>query len=775
VLVLDDLHAAAIPGLYPALEFWLAQEPPHVHTVLITRQDPPLPLARWRVRGQLTEIRQHDLRLDGEETAALIERSTERSLSSAEIAALEERTEGWVAGVQMAALALQHAGDGEVSRFISGFSGRHHFVLDYLTDEVLRRQPDRVRTFLLYTCVLEEMNGSLCDALLGTGDAQSILEHLEHSNLFVVPLDEERTGYRYHRLFAELQRARLQATRPGEIPGLHRKAAAWYEREGRGTQAVHHALQTGDAGWAADLIERVLQLQTTISRLNGTTLLAWLAALPPEQVRARPRLQVLAARACYVTGQHDRAERTLDDLEHRLRTEPADPGAGALLASIAADRASYAAMRGEVHRALQWARPALASAKETLAQLRPASVLGLACLRAGDVAEASRAFEQAIEAAQQARVPIAAVPFAYNLAEVRFLQGQLHQALVCCDRADGLARDASSARIVQASWSAGLAHAMRARVAYERGQLDDAAAHAQQAVDGLRQSHITLGQETLYGLLARIEQTRGRDEAADVALERARQIAAGNDVPRLIELTAATRARVRLAQGAVSAAARWADEYAQIPAPEYLREFADLTLARIALARGQTSSALAILDRLLAQAQGAGRWGPAIEALALRALALQAAGKENPAQSSLSQALVRAGHEGHVRPFAEGGAPMVRLLAQVADHLEPGAAASYARTLLAAIEPRQSQPPAPEPSTALSQPLLIEPLTARETDVLRLLAQGLTNAEIGRQLVISLPTVKSHTRNLYGKLGVHDRRAAVRRARNLGLLDDSPR
>jgi LuxR family maltose regulon positive regulatory protein len=474
-----------------------------------------------------------------------------------------------------------------------------------------------------------------------------------------------------------------------------------------------------------------------------------------------------------VTGQRAQAESVLDDLERGLSTEPVPPDAQALLASVAADRAGYAAMRGEVRLALEWARPALAavpadapSASAALARLRPASVLGLASLRAGNVAEAGQAFELAITAAQQTGVPIAALPLLCNLAEVRYVQGQLRHALECCDRADELAADQLSADAGRPTWGAGFVLSMRARIAYERGDLDAAQSCARQAIELLRQSRVTLGQETLLGLLARIEQARGEPKAANAALEQALQIARGNDVQRLVSLALASQAHVRLAQGALRTAARWADAYARNESTEYLREFEDLALAQVRLVQGQPDVALAVLARLLPPAEAAGRWGTAIEALALRALALHATGQSGQAPTPLRRALEQGEPEGYVRPFVEGGARMHVLLLQASRQPNPAPIARYIEGLLATF----GAPPTLSPAASQRQ-TLIEPLTARELDVLDLLAQGLTNAEIGQRLVISLPTVKSHTRNLYGKLGVHSRRAAVAHARELGLLN----
>jgi LuxR family maltose regulon positive regulatory protein len=798
LLVLDDYHTITEPDIHRAIEFLLERQPSHMHTVLLTRQDPPFPLARWRVRGQLVEIRQRDLQFTTEEAAAFLNRSMGLDLSASDVAALEERTEGWIAGLQMAALALQpHEGDG-TSRLIEGFSGRHHYVLDYLTDEVLRRQPAAIQAFLLHTCVLERMCGALCEAVVGdrgeqpgeargSENAQGVLERLERSNLFIVPLDEERTWYRYHRLFAELLRARLREAWPERVPELHRRAAAWYEADGFASDAVYHARKTGEYNLAADVIGRVIQVATTWSRLDGATYLGWLAALPVEVVRARPRLQVLAVRALYVTGQREQAERTLDELErtlglmlHRGSTEP---GLAQMLEQVAADRASYAAARGDVHQATAWARQALADLpeSETMARIRPAAVLGLASLRGGDVAGAASAFSQAIAAAEAAGIPFAAAPLMCNLAEVHFVRGRLDRALRTCERAEGVGTVEGRPMPV-----VGFVGMVRAKVLYERNDLQAAERNAREGLALLRQGRITLGQDTLYGVLARILQAQGDGGGASAAVERALQVARGNDIPRLVVRTAAVQARIWLAQskfahGALEQAASWAEGYRQMEQTQYLREFEDLTLARVLLALGEPVEALALLDALLPPAEAAGRTGCVIEALVVRALALHLLGRADRAQVALYRALERAEPEGYVRVFVDEGEAMGRLLSQVA-----GSMAGYASKLLAALgrpeRPNLEAGPlwaefrgkAENLKPGYLQPeTLVEPLTARELQVLALLAEGLTNPEIARQLVVALPTVKSHTRNVYGKLGVHSRREAVARARLLGILPPS--
>jgi LuxR family maltose regulon positive regulatory protein len=709
-------------------------------------------------------------------------------LSAEDAAALGERTEGWVAGLQMAALALrasalQGADRASLSQHVERFSGRHHLVLDYLTDEVLRRQPEPVQDFLLHTCILEQMCGELCDWVqraAGAGEdadfstgSRHLLERLEHANLFVVPLDEERTWYRYHRLFAELLRTRLQATRPEIVPELHRCAAEWYERAGRSQEAVQHALQSGDIEHATQMIERLVRSRTGWTRIDGANLLRWMRALPQDVLDARPRFRILAARALYVTGQRARAESSLRALERKLRQQPASPAAQATLEQIATDRASYAALHGQVRAAKAWAEPVLArlGGQEPTVRMRAASVLGLAYMRAGEVAEASRAFQDAIAATEQAGIPAASVAFWCNLAEAQFVQGRLRQALQSCQRgeqADTLAASGPG-RAPQPTLARGFVYLNRSKIAYERYELEAASRFAEQGLDLLRRGRISLGTETLYALLACIRQALGEGEGAEAAIDQSLQIARGNDIPRLLSLVSAYQARLLLAQKRLDAAARWAESYVRSEETEYLREAQELTLARVYLALGNAAKTESVLDRLLAPARAAGRQAAVIEGLALRALVQSTLGRHAAALEDLDGALSLAEPEGYVRLFVDAGAPMAALLTQIRPTSRTGSSGAYVRRLLAACadaEPRSRPQPDRPPSD-----LLLDPLTARELDVLDLLAQNLTNAEIAQQLVISLPTVKSHTRNLYGKLDVHNRRAAVARARELGLLD----
>ena len=777
VLVLDDYHTITELGVHEAVRFLLERQPPQIHIVVVSRQDPPLPLSRLRGRGQITEIRQSDLCFTLEEATTFLNQSMGLRLETSQVAALGTHTEGWITGLHMAALALQSqrtdGGTHSVARFIDSFSGRHHFVLDYLTDEVLRHQPEPIYRFLLRTCILERMCGSLCDALVNevAGDNgtfasnQQILEYLQQANLFVMPLDDERRWYRYHRLFAELLRARLQETEPDQVAELHLRAATWYDQNVLPAEAIHHALAVPDFDLAAGVIERAILKISTWSSVSTATFMGWMDALPGEVVRVRPWLRLFASRVFYVTGQRAAAEHALRELEDSLREEPALPDAERILALAVSDRASYAAVRGDVQQAIRFARQALTQLPQDDAgtRIRVTSILGLSSLRAGDVKDAERAFSEAIATAQAAGMGFPAVPLVCNLADVHFVQGQLRQAIQDCEQAVQLGTvDGTPIQPV------GFAHLELGKILYEQNDLSSAEQHLLKGLTLLQKGQITIGLETGYAILAQIRQAQGDAAGALAAIDQAVQITQGNDIARLSTLTSAYRARIWLAQDRLDLATRWAHDYWHNDEVEYLRELEDLTLARVLLAQGESTKALALLGTLLASAEAAGRWGGVIEALALRALAQHATGDSDGALETLVRALEIAEPEGYVRLFVDAGQPMAELLRRASVH---GLEVNYVNKLLGACQPsgpRQARSGVAHPTP--QQTALIEPLTDREIEVLLCLAEGLSNAEIAQRLFISLPTVKSHTRNIYGKLGVHSRKEAVTRARELGIL-----
>lgn len=757
ILVLDDYHAISDLAIHEAVGLLLERQPPHMHLVISTRYDPPLPLSRLRGRAQMTELRQSDLRLTQEEAAAFFTRTAGIQLPPPEIAALVEHTEGWVTGLQLAALSMQGRDQSSISRFVAGFSGRHRLVLDYLTDEVLRHQPQPLQTFMLQTSILERMCGALCDAVTGQvaqGTGQRLLEQLEAANLFVVPLDQERHWFRYHHLFADLLRAHLQETLPNLIPELHRRAAAWYEKNGFSAEAVHHAQASGDDDLAAGVVERAITRIDTWSRTSLSVVRGWLSALPDEAVQPRPRLRLFMSRVMFISGQPELGSKLLEALEQWLHEHPSAPDAARTLGLTLADRASYAAMLGHVRLARELAQQIMSLAPEgdPLVRFRLPAILGMAELRAGNVVQAQRFFAQAVENALAAGLGYAAVPFLCYVAETEIAQGRLQQAMRTCEQADELA-----AAAVMPSSSAGFVALEVARIAYERNDLVTAQRRLAEGLELLVQSGISESYGSGHALLARVYQALGDGDGALAAAREALQIAEHENIPRVVGLAAANLARIQLAQGQLDLALRWADQYRESGETEYLREFEDLTRARVLLADGHPLEALTLLDALLASSRQACRLGTVIEIQLLRAVMLPA---PDEALQALREALALAEPEGIVRPFVEQGDAMRDLLREAAKR---GVAPRYAGQLLTSFRASgESVARAPQP--------LAEPLTDRELEVLSLLAEGLANREIGQRLFISLPTVKSHTRNLYDKLGVHGRAAAVMRARALGLL-----
>jgi LuxR family maltose regulon positive regulatory protein len=790
LLVLEDYHLITELPVHQAVNLLVERQPPQLHLVITTRQDPPLPLSSLRARDQLTEIRQRDLRFTSQEVADFLTGSMKLQLAPADVAALEERTEGWIAGLQMAALSLQGLDLPDASRFIARFSGRHHFVLDYLTDEVLGRQPASVQRFLLQTAVLDRLCASLCDALVGdplpeNGDgasaAQEMLERIAAANLFLIPLDHERRWYRYHHLFAELLRARLGETQPGQASHLHRRAARWYEENGLPADAVHHALESGDMELAADLMQRVIGRIGDWSDLDVATIHRWLMALPEEVARSRPYLRLFTARTLYAAGQPDAAQRVMDELDRALQAGPDSPETRTLQAKLAVDRASFAAAQGEVSRTIAFAEQALArtSAEDLAAQVRALSLLGLAHYRAGAMGPATEAFNQTLELAAAMGMTHTSVPFVCHLAEIHLMTAQLDAALAAAERARRLGTVAGKPVA-----SVGFAEVETAKVLYHRNDLAGAERHVRRALELLSSGGIAETFGSAPAILAQIRQARGDPEGALAAADEAVRSAEELGIPRLIHLAAAYRARIWLAQARTAdqvgpdgdhlhLAARWAEEYRQLPPAEYLREFEELTLARALLAQSQPDQALTTLDRSLSPAEEAGRVSTVIETHALRALALAALGQITDALNALSRALELAQPEGFVRLFLDEGRPMAQLLGRL--QLERDDPSHTVHQLLAAFsgdeEPSSTLAAAHPTARPGDRPSpLVEPLSGREMEVLQLLARGLTNAEIALELTVSLPTVKSHTRNIYGKLNVHNRRRAVARARSLNLL-----
>jgi LuxR family transcriptional regulator, maltose regulon positive regulatory protein len=782
ILVLDDYHLIEAPPVHGSVAFLVERLPPGLRLVLASRADPPLPLAKLRARGQLAELRASDLRFTLQETAAFLREATGLDLPVASVAALQERTEGWAAGVQLAALSLQ--GHADPAGFVATFAGSHRYVLDYLTEEVLARQPEQVMGFLLETSVLERLSGPLCDAVTGRADSQALLEALERANLFLVPLDEVRGWWRYHHLFADLLRARLAHKRPERVPALHRAAAAWHEAHGFTDEAVRHALAAGEAAWAARLVER--HVEALLRRSEGATLGRWLSALPAESVRSRARLCLAQAVSAIVGGRLEAVGPLLADAERAFTLsgdEPHEPSVGRALsvlanvpAGIAFLRADLARLRGDPAHAVACDRQALRQLGEGDWLLRSHVQwnLGAAAWLRGRLREAEHALAKVVAARRAAGEGYLAMRVAYDLGQVQRAQGHLGAALATYQQwLEG------GAEVDRQLPHVGMAHEGLAEVLYERDELDAAHDNATRGVALCRQLAFTQPLATGLAVLARTRQAQGDAAGALRMIGQAERVQQSPQVVALFNPVPLWRARLLLARGEVAEAARWAEERGLRPddQPSYPREGEYLVLARVLLAQRQPDRALRLLAWLHTQAAAQGRMGSLIEVRVLQALALDAMGDQAGALAALAEALALAGPEGYVRVFVDEGAPMARLLGRLA------AAQRSGRVALPAVVPphyldrlgRAFQPGrprlAPQTNSAAGEVAgLAEPLSDRELQVLALLAAGRSNQQIADELVVVLDTAKKHVGHILDKLGAANRTQAVARARALGLL-----
>lgn len=766
VLALDDYHLIDNPAIHRGIAFLIDHLPPHLHLLIASRSDPPLPLARLRVGNQLAEVRFEDLRFTAEEAALFLNQIMELQLTTEDLTALETRTEGWIAGLQLAALSLQGRDPAAKRQFIAAFSGSQRYILDYLVEEVLAAQPERTQQFLLQTSVLDYLLGSLCDALTGQADGQAMLESLERANLFLFPLDEERRWYRYHHLFAKVLRLRLQRADPAGVPVLHRKAAQWYDRHSLIEDAVHHALVEGDPGWTAHLIERYVE--EILHRGEGETLRRWLAAVPREVVRERPRLLLAQALAALNIGQLDEAESLLEQTVHASAQPaasytPTIGRAASIFANTDVARdlvcATLAALRGDAAQSIGHVDRALRNVAEDEHGVRVSArwSMALADWMRGNLVEAEQAYLRLYGEAQAAGEQHSALGANALLAGVRRSQGRLSEALRTYQ--DGLVFAASAG--ASAGPTVAMAYVGMAQVCYQRNQLDQALRYATAAIPLGQQLVSTLTAATGLATLAWVQQALGDPTAARAAMEDAYRLIPTDQIATMHNPVPAERARFWLAQGDLQAARGWVTARGVSEADDvrYPREREYLVFARLLLAQNMPDRALSLLERIDALAQAQGRIESVIEARALAALVLAALGERAQALAALRESLALARPEGYIRIFVDEGAPMSALLRQISGELRP-----YAAQVLAAIG-GSGDSDAPESSA-----VLIEPLTERELEVLRALAAGLSNRAIAQQLYVSVATVKVHLKHIYGKLAVSSRTEALARAHTLRLL-----
>jgi LuxR family maltose regulon positive regulatory protein len=754
-VVLDDYHVIESIEVQESMRFLVDNLPDRVHVVVAARADPPWPLAALRVRGHLLELRAADLRFTSDETAAYLNDSAGLGLDEADLDALEGRTEGWIAALQLAALSLQ--GREDPSAFIAGFAGDDRFVVDYLVDEVLDRQPPEIRRFLLDTSILTRLSGALCAAVTGRPDAKATLGRIERSNLFLVELDDRRRWFRYHHLFGDVLRARLGDEDAEHVADLHRRASDWFETEGDLPEAIRHALAAEGFERAADLVEMGLPA-LRLSRQDATQRV-WLDALPRSVLANRPMLLHGLVGAHLVVGDMQGVESLLDEIDGLLEHPPAGglvvhdrAEFGRLPARNAMHRAGLALLRGDIDATIRHGERAgaLAEAGDHMGRGAAAALVGLARWTVGDLDAARSGYEAARAAFVDAEMWADILGVSLGLADMQFALGRLGDAERTLTAGLDVATTHGPLRGT-ADMHIGLAE-----VHLERNELDAAAEHLVASND-LGEA-MGLGQHAYRWRVvdARLRSIAGDHAAALELLREAEQLEDTDFSPK-IRPVAATIARILMASGNLAGAGRWAAVTGLDPGDdaEYLHEYEHLTFARLLVATGRADEAIPLLERLATAAEAGHRTGSAIEAHALLALAHNARGDTIAALRRIETALQQARAERFVRAILDSGPAMIPLLESAIRH---DRAAPEATALLASARTR----PAP------AQPL-VDPLTTKELDVLRLLRTELTGPEIAAELIVSINTVRTHTKNIFTKLGVTNRRSAVRRADELGL------
>jgi LuxR family maltose regulon positive regulatory protein len=758
VLVLDDYHVLDSRPVDHALTILLEHLPPQMHLVIATREDLHLPLARLRARGQLTELRAADLRFTPSEAADFLNQMMGLNLSEEDIAALETRTEGWIAGLQLAAISMQ--GHQDTASFIKSFTGSHHFVLDYLVEEVLGQQSESIQTFLLCTSILDRLCGPLCDAVLGSPSAsgQKTLEYLEHANLFIVPLDAERRWYRYHHLFGDLLRQRLG--KPQEFAEFHLRASQWHAAKGDLGAAFHHAITAGDFVRAAGLAEAAWQEME--ESFQTAAWLGWVKNLPEEVMRARPALCVQLGWAFSLAGEPKPSEIHLQNAEQALAGAADKSEPKSLPGSIALVRAYNAQVQGDLATTEKYAELALQLIPENDFYRRSQAAMALEGTHwaSGNLESAVRAIRDWMESMTRLNNHVFVVASAFGVADLLVGLGRLSEARQTYQDAIQLAaQHGPEAEHITAHHHLGLAMIYR-----QRGEAALAAHHLNRAIELGLQNTLADWQYRWHVAQAQLKEDSGDLESALAQLDEAKRVYIQTVVPDLRPI-AALKARIYLKQGRPDKVRAWVAERGLSLTDEvsYLHEFEQLTLARLEIANPLVN---ALLARQLQAAEAQKRRGSALDILLVQALAHEAQGNYPQALAALERALALAEPEGYVRIFVDEGEAM-RLLIEKQSRNRDHPLSGYADKLLAAF----TQPVAAPKSAIIHQKSdMIEPLSERELEVLRLLRSELSGPEIAQQLIVSLNTFRTHTKNIFNKLGVNNRRAAVQRAEELDLF-----
>ncbi len=761
ILVLDDFHLIESQEILDAIAFLLENLPHQLHLVIATRQDPLLPVGRLRAQGQLTELRAADLRFTEKETAEFLNQLMGLSLSPGEISKLETKTEGWISGLQLAALSMQ--GREDVSAFIQSFSGGHRLVLDFLIEEVLGQQPESIQNFLLQTSILNRLTGSLCDALTGQENGQESLARLDRANLFIIPLDEERHWYRYHHLFTELLQQRLHQSRPDFIPDLHSRASKWYSQNGFVHEAIKHSLKAKDYDHVNELIKELAI--DIIQQGDHTSVVEWINEMPEGFVKERPYLCVLHAWTLQLTGQLEVADTRLVDAENaldNLKTRSEDE-TDTILGLIHFRRAYSTLLRGEHNKTISYGQEALKLLPQTADLLRLRTIIFLdgAYRFQGQLQEAIGLYDQVMPFIQNIDICSTVILFYLH-------QGDLHVELAQLDRAKEIYENTLDLIEQQTGRSdmpyAGYVYVGIGRILHQWNQLDDAFRLIVKGVALCRDWNVAdiLGL-SLYEL-AHIHQSLGAQDKVYESLEEAANVMAAISSWGG-KIAAAHQAKFDLARGDIRSAESWAqsNDIASNSEIEFYRDNEYILLAQVLYAQKRYDESRSLAERITQKAHELGKRHLELEGLILLALVFSAQGNHDQAFAHLETAFSISEPQGYIRIYVDQGQPMAQLLYQA---LKQDLSPSYVQKLLAAFP--VDKPAREEIHQAQSSQ--VEPLSEREIEVLELMAEGLTYQGIADNLFISPHTVKTHSRNIYAKLDVGNRTLAIGKARTLGIL-----